>query len=66
MPDPQTTRYRHKIGGEVSGRRHEAGDPVDPATPPRRIKEWLDAKIIERDKPTRKDKPDGRPGRSSG
>ena len=58
MPDT----YCHLIGGEVSGRRHEPGDVVDPSTPPRKIKEWAEAKIIKRErqsqtKPTEKEKP---------
>lgn len=41
--------YRHLVGGEAQGRRHEVGDPVDPATPPRKVQEWLRAGIVERD-----------------
>ena len=40
--------YRHLIGGEYKGRRHEPGDRVD-ATP-QKIAEWLKAGIIEPDK----------------
>lgn len=49
-------RYRHLISGEVDGKPHEPGDLVDVATPPRKLKEWLDAGIIERDKTASKAK----------
>ena len=60
-----TDTYRHLIGGETSGRRHEAGDVVASSTPPRKIKEWLDAKIIKREKvKSDPDKPKQRSGPS--
>ena len=52
------SEYRHLVGGEVEGRRHEAGDPVDPATPPRKLQEWLKAGIIKRAKKPQERKDD--------
>lgn len=49
MPEVKTTKarnYVHLIGGCIKDRRHEAGDLVDPSTPPRKVNEWLKAKII--------------------
>ena len=47
--------FRHLIGGEVDGRRHEVGDRVNPSIPPRKLSEWLRAGIIEKDTTKRKD-----------
>ena len=50
--DKPTTRYRHLIGGEARGKRHEPGDRVHASTPPTKLKEWLRAGIIEPEKET--------------
>ena len=46
-PDEPKARYRHLIGGEARGKRHEPGDRVHASTPPAKLKEWLKAGIIE-------------------
>lgn len=47
--------YRHLIGGEAFGTRHKPGDRVDPSVPASKLKQWLDAGIIEPDKQPRKE-----------
>ena len=42
--------FRHLVGGEAFGTRHEPGDPVDSSVPPAKLREWLDAGVIEPDK----------------
>lgn len=46
LVSPPLPKYFHLIGGEANGIPHEVGDPVDASTPPRQLKEWLEAKII--------------------
>lgn len=49
---PDKPRYRHLIGGEARGKRHEPGDRVHASTPPAKLKEWLRAGIIEAEEST--------------
>lgn len=39
--------YVHLIGGYAYGVAHAPGDPVSPRVPKRKLKEWVDAGIVE-------------------
>lgn len=39
--------FRHLIGGEAYGVRHQPGDLVSARVPKRKLQEWLAAGIIE-------------------
>ena len=45
--------HRHLIGGEYDGKRHEAGERVSSSVPAAKLKEWLDAGVIEPERPKR-------------
>ena len=45
--------HRHLTGGEYDGKRHEAGDRVSSRVSPQKLKEWLDAGVIEPERPKR-------------
>lgn len=53
--------HRHLIGGEYDGKRHEAGDKVSRSVPADKLKEWLDAGLIEPERPQRPRKVDDDP-----
>ena len=45
--------YRHTIGGAIGDKPHEPGDPVDASVRPAKVKEWLEAGVIEKVKPVK-------------